>query len=90
MKRFSPEEQAERTRQGEENKAAATATAAAAIETGAASADEDCEFRSQHLSRDDGWHDCKPCVLYMRRIALKLHAGGLPTVDPFAPIAWAE
>ncbi|RAR05686.1 stomatin family protein [Stemphylium lycopersici] len=91
VERLRLEEQAtEQARLAEEEKGKAATPAANMIDIGAASADEDCEFRLQHLSESDGWQDCDPCVLYMRRIAFKLHAGGLSTVDPFAPMDPAE
>ncbi|OWY42294.1 stomatin family protein [Alternaria alternata] len=33
-----------------------------AIETGAISKDDGCELRPEHLSRDDGWQNSRPCA----------------------------
>ncbi|KAH4601756.1 hypothetical protein HBH96_143580 [Parastagonospora nodorum] len=76
----------------EEDEATAAATEAGVnafdvtTEKGAISNDDDCELRLEHLSRDDGWKNCKPCELYMRDIAIKLHLVGLPNVNGFSTI----
>ena len=81
------EEEAERIRLEEEKKEAAAAAEAGvstfdpAIETGATANDDDCKLRLEHLSRIHGWQNCKPCELYMRKIAIKLHSVGLPNVN---------
>ncbi|KAF1828446.1 hypothetical protein BDW02DRAFT_652053 [Decorospora gaudefroyi] len=83
------EEETELKKMEEEEATAAAAEAGvnsfdSAIETGATSKDGGCELRSEHLSRDDGWQNCKPCELYMRKIALKLYSVGLPNVNGFS------
>jgi hypothetical protein len=55
-----------------------------AIVTGTTSNDDDCKLRLEHLSRIDGWQNCKPCELYMRKIAIKLHSVGLTNVNGFS------
>ena len=82
------EEEAELKKIEEEEAAAAAAEAGVssfdlAIETGATSKDDDCELRSEHLSRDNGWKSCKLCELYMRQIALKLYLVELPNENRF-------
>ncbi|KAH8621985.1 stomatin family protein [Alternaria alternata] len=55
-----------------------------AMETGATSKNDGCELRPAHLSRDDGWQNCRPCELYMRKIAFKLYQEGPPNVKGFS------
>jgi hypothetical protein len=38
-------------------------------------------LRLEHLSRIHGWQNCKPCELYMRKIAIQLHSVGLTNVN---------
>jgi hypothetical protein len=54
--------------------------------TGATFGDDDCKLRVEHLSHNYGWQNCEPCVLYMRKIAMKLHSKGLPIEDGFNTI----
>jgi hypothetical protein len=84
-------EEAELKKMEEDEASAAAAEAGVSgfdltIEKSAASNDDDCELRLEHLSRDDGWKNCKPCELYMRKIAIKLHLVGLPNVNGFSTI----
>lgn len=58
----------------------------ARIEKGATLDDDDCGSRLEHLSRNEGWQNCKPCELYMRKIAIKLHSVGLPIVSGLSTI----
>jgi hypothetical protein len=87
------EEEAKVKKVEEEEAAAAAAAAAAetgvssfdsAIETGATSKDDNCESRSEHLSRENRWQNCKLCELCLRKIALKLYKEGLPNVNGFS------
>ncbi|KAF7677290.1 hypothetical protein GT037_004149 [Alternaria burnsii] len=85
---LAEDEENERIRQEEENAAVATTTAdlSAVGSTGATFGDDDCKLRVEHLSQNCGWQNCEPCVLYMRKIAMKLHSKGLPIEDGFNTI----
>jgi hypothetical protein len=47
----------------------------------AASDDESCPFRYEHLTQNEQWRSCSKCEAYMRKIAIKLHTAGLPDVN---------
>ncbi|KAJ4333976.1 hypothetical protein N0V87_007235 [Didymella glomerata] len=47
----------------------------------AASDDESCPFRYEHLTQVEQWRSCSKCEAYMRKIAIKLHTAGLPDVN---------
>ncbi|KAL1598386.1 hypothetical protein SLS59_007071 [Nothophoma quercina] len=55
-----------------------------ATETAAITSDTDCSLRLEHLSESAGWQSCKPCELFMRQIAFKIHSAGLPDVNGFS------
>ncbi|KAB2107870.1 hypothetical protein AG0111_0g3628 [Alternaria gaisen] len=80
---LAEDEENERIRRGNENAAAAATTADLSVvgSTGATFGDDHCLLRVEHLSQNYGWQNCKPCELYMRKIAMKLHSEGLPIED---------
>ncbi|CAN9170790.1 unnamed protein product [Alternaria alternata] len=94
--RLGEDEENEQILQEKENAAAAAAAVTGATTTtadlsvvGSTSAtfgDDDCQLRVKHLSQNYGWQSCKPCELYMRKIAMKLHSEGLPIEDGFNTI----
>ncbi|KAL1651449.1 hypothetical protein SLS61_005400 [Didymella pomorum] len=43
--------------------------------------DDHCPFRSVHLAQNAQWKDCSKCQAYTRKIAIKLHAAGMPDID---------
>jgi hypothetical protein len=82
---------AELNKAGEERATAAIAEASmsafdATAQTFDSYDDDDCGLRLDHLSRNEGWQNCKPCELYLRKIATKLHAVGPPNVHGFNAI----
>jgi hypothetical protein len=84
-------EDAELKKSGEERATAAIAegsmsTFDATAQTFASYDDDDCGLRLDHLSRNEGWQNCKPCELYLRKIATKLHAVGPPNARGFNAI----
>ncbi|CAI9634621.1 unnamed protein product [Alternaria burnsii] len=80
------DDQIRRQKEGDIAAAATAADLSVAGSMGATFSDDDCEMRVEHLSRHDGWQNCKPCEIYMRKIALKLHSEGLPIEPGFNPI----
>jgi hypothetical protein len=86
--RLAEDEENEEIRREKENAAAAATNIDLSIvgSTGTTSGDDDCQKRVEHLSQNYGWQNCKPCELYMRKIAMKLHSEGLPIEDGFNTI----
>ncbi|CAN9173742.1 unnamed protein product [Alternaria alternata] len=80
------DEQIRRQKEGDIAAAATAADLSVAGSMGATFSDDDCEMRVKHLSRHDGWQNCKPCEIYMRKIAMKLHSEGLPIEAGFNTI----
>ncbi|KAI0569001.1 hypothetical protein PtrCC142_011933, partial [Pyrenophora tritici-repentis] len=82
--RLRPEEEEAELKKMEEEDAAAAAEAGvssfdSAIDTSATSNDDECELRSEHLSRDDGWQNCVP-VRPPFNVCYK-NGSGLPNPD---------
>lgn len=85
---LAEDEENERIRREKENAAAAAITAGLSVvgSTGATFGDNDCQLRVEHLTQNYGWQNCKPCQLYIQKIAMKLHSEGLPIEDGFNTI----
>ncbi|CAN9182578.1 unnamed protein product [Alternaria alternata] len=85
---LAEDEENERIRREKENAAAAATTAGLSVvgSTGATFGDNDCQLRVEHLTQNYGWQNCKPCQLYIQKIAMKLHSEGLPIEDGFNTI----
>jgi hypothetical protein len=79
---LAEDEENERIRWEKENAAAAAAATTADLSvvgsTGVTFGDDDCQLRVEHLSQNYAWQNCRPCELYMRKIAMKHHFEGLP------------
>ncbi|CAN9280446.1 unnamed protein product [Alternaria alternata] len=82
------DEENERIRLEKETAGAAATTADLGVvgSTGATFGVDDCQLRVEHLSQNYGWQKCRPCELYVRKIAMKHHFEGLPINDGFSTI----
>ncbi|RYO31401.1 hypothetical protein AA0113_g11861 [Alternaria arborescens] len=83
---LAEDEENERIRREKENAAAAATTADLSVvgSTGVTFGDDDCQLRVEHLSQNYAWQNCRPCELYMRKIAMKHHFEGLPIEHGFS------
>jgi hypothetical protein len=83
---LAEDEENERIRWEKENAAAAATTADLSVvgSTGVTFGDDDCQLRVEHLSQNYAWQNCRPCELYMRKIAMKHHFEGLPIEHGFS------
>jgi hypothetical protein len=87
--RLAEDEENEQICREKEKATAAATTADLSVvgSTGATFVDDDCHMRVEHLSQNYGWQNCRPCEVYMRKIAMKHHSEGLPIEDGFSTIS---
>ena len=42
---------------------------------------DSCALRLEHLSEVNGWKTCRPCEVYVREIASRIHSTGIPEIN---------